>query len=297
MGSGNAVSHVKLGVFSANTTPKLTGELITSTAVLAENLGLESLWVAEHIAIPGRYDTRYPFHPSGKMPDAEIIDYPDPFIWLAYAAAVTSRIKLATGVTVLPLRTPVVAAKQIATLDAASGGRLILGVGTGWLEEEFQAAQVPFAARGKRHDDYLAAMRALWRQDRVAVHNDHVSFDEVISRPHPVTDIPVVISGATKQAARRAGRLGDGYFPLTAGPDDLGALLAIVEEEARSAGRDPSGIDVTVYIGDGTVDELSSRIEGFAAAGASRFLLTNTAPDELGATVPALIDRFGPANP
>ena len=123
-------SHVKvrLGLFSANTTTELSGPQAADTAKLAEALGLESLWAAEHIVIPADYDATYPYAESGKLPDGETISWPDPFIWLAYTAAVTQNIRLATGVTVLPLRNPLVTAKQIATLDVLSGGRVLLGV-------------------------------------------------------------------------------------------------------------------------------------------------------------------------
>jgi alkanesulfonate monooxygenase SsuD/methylene tetrahydromethanopterin reductase-like flavin-dependent oxidoreductase (luciferase family) len=152
MTTGPSHVHVKLGLFSANTTLNVSGSQAAATARLAEDIGLESLWVAEHIVIPAGYTTAYPYDPSGKLPDGEDIDWPDPFVWLTYAAAITERIKLATGVTVLPLRNPVVTAKQIATLDALSGGRVILGVRVGWLGEEFEALGVPFKDRGRRHE-------------------------------------------------------------------------------------------------------------------------------------------------
>ena len=110
-------------------------------------------------------------------------------------AAITERIKLATGVTVLPLRNPLVAAKQIGTRDAFSGGGVILGVGVGWLGEEFEALGVPFKDRGRRHDDYLQAMKALWAQEKAAISNGFVDFRDAISRPRPAASVPVVVSG------------------------------------------------------------------------------------------------------
>jgi probable F420-dependent oxidoreductase len=174
---------VKLGLFSANISEHSSGPEAVATAQLAEGLGLESLWTGEHIVIPAHFDTPYPYDSSGKMPGAGGVDMPDPLVWLAYVAAATRTIKLATGVTVLPLRDPMVAAKQIATLDVLSGGRFILGIGVGWLAEEFAALGVPFNDRGRRTDAYLEAMRALWTQDEAAVSNSFVAFDGAISRP------------------------------------------------------------------------------------------------------------------
>jgi probable F420-dependent oxidoreductase len=248
MTTGLSNVQVKLGLFSANTTPNVSGSQAAATARLAEDIGLESLWVAEHIVIPAGYSTAYPYDPSGKLPDGEDIDWPDPFIWLTYAAAITERIKLATGVTVLPLRDPVVTAKQIATLDALSGGRVILGVGVGWLGEEFEALGVPFKDRGRRHDDYLQAMKALWTQEKAAISNSFVDFRDAISRPRPASSVPVVVSGHSAAAARRVARVGDGWFPGVATAGELADLYAVVREECGALARNPSEIEITVYV-------------------------------------------------
>jgi probable F420-dependent oxidoreductase len=248
--------------------------------------------VAEHIVIPAGYSTAYPYDPSGKLPDGEDIDWPDPFIWLTYAAAITERIKLATGVTVLPLRNPVVTAKQIATLDALSGGRVILGVGVGWLGEEFEALGVPFKDRGRRHDDYLQAMKALWTQDKAAISNGFVDFRGAISRPRPASSVPVVVSGHSAAAARRVARVGDGWFPGVATAGDLADLYAVVREECGTLGRNPSEIEITVYVSGSDADALSTSIEEFAAAGVSRILLTKLPDENLRALVAVLGDRF-----
>jgi probable F420-dependent oxidoreductase len=288
--TGSSHVQVKLGLFSANTTPHASGSQAAATARLAEDIGLESLWVAEHIVIPAGYSTAY-HDPSGKLPDGEDIDWPDPSIWLTYAAAVTERIKLATGVTVLPLRNPVVTAKQIATLDALSGGRVILGVGVGWLGEEFEALGVPFNDRGRRHDDYLQAMKALWTQEKAAISNSFVDFRDVISRPRPSASVPVVVSGHSAAAARRVARVGDGWFPGVATAGDLADLYAVVREECSTLGRNPFEIEITVYVSGSDADALSTSIEEFAAAGVSRILLTNLPDDDLPALAAVLGSR------
>jgi probable F420-dependent oxidoreductase len=283
--------RVKLGLFSANTASHATGPQALATATLAEQLGLESLWVGEHIVIPGRY-----VDAAGRIPGAELIDWPDPLVWLAFTAAATQRIKLATGVSVLPLRNPVVMAKQIATLDALSGGRVILGVGVGWLAEEFEAVGVPFSDRGRRHDDYLAAMRTLWSQDKATTHNTYANFDEVISRPKPANRaIPIVIGGSSARAARRAAHIGDGYLPETADVDELRNLLAIVHDECATLGRNPQEVELTVYARDTDADSLSARIEDLTTIGVSRVLVTNLPEEELHAVVTVLANRFDTA--
>jgi probable F420-dependent oxidoreductase len=283
---------VKLGLMGANTTLHLTGAQAAATARVAEDIGLESVWAAEHVVIPAVYDTVYPYHPSGKIPDAEVTDWPDPLVWLAYTAASTTRIKLATGVTVLPLRHPMVMAKQIATLDALSGGRFILGVGVGWLSEEFDALGVPFSDRGRRHDDHLAAMQALWTQDTASLTSTYATFDNAISRPQPANPIPIVISGSSKRAARRAAQVGNGYFPGTTDVGELQALLSVIAQECRTSGRDPREIELTVYTGDTDADVLSRRIDDLTSVGVSRVLLTNLPEHELRSLAGVLANRF-----
>jgi probable F420-dependent oxidoreductase len=258
------------------------------------------VWAVEHIVVPESFQSRYPYDESGRAPFAGTnLDMPDPLLWLAYAAAVTTRINLATGVTVLPLRNPLVAAKQIATLDALSAGRVILGVGVGWLAEEFEALGVPFGGRGRRHDDYLDAMRQLWSQDVATVHNDHADFDRVISQPKPRhRTIPVVIGGSSVRAAIRAAHVGDGYFPGgDLDPAGIQQRLTLIGDECAAVGRDPDTIEVTAYAGLTDPDALSTHTEELRAVGVSRVLLGHLPDDELHALVDLLTDRFGPSEP
>src|SRR5262249_25714588 len=156
---------------------------------------------------------------------------PDPLIWLAYIASATRSIKLGTAILILPQRNPVVTAKAIATLDhLAGGGRVLLGIGVGWLAEEFATLGVPFAARGPRTGEYVTAMRTLGSQECASFHGRFVSFDNVFCRPlPPERRIPIVVGGDTVHAARRAGRLGDGYFPAR------GASQELFDEMKRAA--------------------------------------------------------------
>src|SRR5438270_7211678 len=174
----------------------------------------------------------------------EDLPIPDPLIWLAYIASATRTLKLGTAILILPQRNPVVTAKAVATLDHLAGGRrVLLGIGVGWLAEEFAALGVPFEDRGARTDEYVAAMRTLWTQERASFHGRFVNFDEVFCRPLPAAPIPIIVGGDTKAAARRAGRLGDGYFPARDAPPEL---FEEMRKAAVEAGRDPSAIEVTV---------------------------------------------------
>jgi probable F420-dependent oxidoreductase len=215
-----------------------------AVACAAEQAGFDSVWTVEHVLIPAGYRSIYPYAPDGKMPGGEVIAMPDPLIWLAYVATATTTIQLATGVVIAPLRNPAVLAKEVATLDHLSNGRVRLGVGAGWLAEEFAALGVPFHDRGQRLDGYIEAIRALWSGEATTLDNGFVSYERAISKPPPAHPVPIVIGGHTSVAARRAGRVGDGFFPGKA--DHLPALLEVMRAAADQAGRDPDAIEVTL---------------------------------------------------
>lgn len=237
---------MNFGVIFANVGPYATPEGARAMASAAESNGFDSLWTVEHVVVPADYESTYPYDPSGRMPGGESTDIPDPLVWLSYVAAVTSTIKLGTGILIVPQRNPAIVAKEVATLDKLSGGRMLLGVGAGWLAEEFDALGVPFEGRGRRLDSYLAAMRALWSEQEATVDDDFVSFTRAISMPKPVAgSVPIVVGGHTEVAARRAGRLGDGFFPGRGAPERLRELLATMRQAAEEAGRDPDAIEVT----------------------------------------------------
>jgi probable F420-dependent oxidoreductase len=234
------------GLAFANTGPFATPEGARAIARAAEAAGFESLWTVEHVIVPEGYESEYPYDASGKMQGGDFVDIPDPLIWLAFLAGQTTTLKLGTGILILPQRNPVVLAKECATLDKLSGGRLLLGIGVGWLAEEFDALGVPFADRGRRTDEYVEVLRALWGDEKASHHGEFFDFDNAISQPKPVDGhVPIVIGGHTAIAARRAGRLGDGFFPGKGSNDDLRQLLVVMRESAEQAGRDPDAIEIT----------------------------------------------------
>lgn len=253
---------MKFGIIFANTGPFSEGPAAAAMARAAEAAGFESLWTVEHVVVPAGYESTYPYDPSGKMPGPDDMPIPDPLVWLSYVAGATSTIRLATGILIVPQRNPVVLAKEVATLDHLSGGRMELGIGVGWLEEEFDAIGVPFDERGKRTDDHIAAMRALWSGEKASHHSDFTDFDDCISLPNPVKgSVPVHVGGHTDIAARRAGRLGDGFFPGRGDLDDLSRSFDIVRTSAKEHGRDPDAIELTAggaTIGGGAVDAIKA---------------------------------------
>ena len=224
---------MKFGIVFANTGPCNDPVFAAEFARAAEAAGFDSLWTVEHVVVPAGYQSSYPYDPSGRMPGKDDSPVPDPLVWLAYLPAATTTVKLATGVLILPQRNPVVLAKELATLDALSGGRVLLGIGVGWLEEEFEAVGVPFAERAARTDEAVAALRALWSEERASFSGTFSNFRDCIVRPQPVNGaIPVHVGGHSDAAARRAGRLGDGFFPAIGDHDRLRHLFDVVRRTA-----------------------------------------------------------------
>ncbi len=262
---------MKFGIAYANTMTFTSPEGLRKLAQGAEAAGFESLWTVEHVIYPDGYESTYPYDPSGKMPAASDTPIPDPLIWLGQVAAATTTLRLATGILILPQRNPLVLAKEVATLDALSGGRVELGVGVGWLEEEFDALGIPFSERGSRTNESIEVLRALWDHDHADYEGRHFSFSGVSSNPKPVNGrVPIHVGGHSAPAARRAGRLGDGFFP---GRGELGELVDIVRQTAADAGRDPDVIEVTSGSAAVLGDDPRGAVEELAAQGVDRVIV------------------------
>ena len=268
------MEQMKFGVAFANIgTFADPGEAVR-LAQAAEAAGFESIWTVDHVVVPAGYRSKYPYNPSGQGPSGDGTIFPDPLIWLAYVAAHTSNLRLGTGILIVPQRNPLVLAKELATLDSLSGGRMILGAGIGWLEEEFQALGVPFAGRGRRTEEAIGAMRALWSQEQASFDGSTVSFSDCYLRPQPPGgSIPVHVGGSSEAAARRAGRIGDGFFPLGVQPDELSGLVALVHTSAEEAGRDPRAIEVTVQVTATAGEDAVAEVRALQDLGADRILV------------------------
>ncbi len=268
----------------------------------AEASGFESVVLVEHAVVISGYTSRYPYAPSGRMPLPDDCRIPDPLDLMAYLAGVTARITLATGVLVLPNHQAVVLAKRIATVDVLSAGRVRVCVGVGWMDEELRATGADPRSRGRRTDEAIVAMRALWSDtgpDGADFDGEFFSFHRAHSFPKPVRPggVPIHIGGHSEAAARRAGRLGDGFQPLGVAGDELTLRVAEMRDAAEQAGRDPAAVELTLsgYLPALTEDDVAAA----EAAGAARLVVSASITgdlDRIRDEMSTFADRFGLAS-
>ncbi len=233
---------MKVG-FSIFSTKAFNAEAAKFFAIKAEELGYESLWMPEHVAFPTTIASKYPYSEDGSYPGDQDLDCPEPLSVLNYLAALTKRVKLGTVIIILPLHHPLIIGKQLATLDVLSGGRLILGVGSGWLKEEFDMLGIDWKTRGSRTDEIIQALRIIWGANPSTFHGKHFNFGPLKSFPKPVNgNIPIFIGGHSPANARRAARLGDGLMPASS-PEIALQAWEMMKEECRRISRDPAGIE------------------------------------------------------
>jgi probable F420-dependent oxidoreductase len=241
--------RMRVGVVPVNAGPYLGPGVLGSFGRLLEELGYESVWTFEHVIVPDRYDSVYPYNPSGKLAVSGSDRFVDPLIALTWVASQTERLRLGTGVSILPQQNPLYLAKQASSLDHLSGGRLMLGLGIGWLREEFEALGVPFERRGERADEYLDAMTQAWSGRTVDVRGDFVDWHGWSMQPTPVQQprIPIVIGGTSPAAIRRVVARGDGWYVIHRDLEHFRSLMAQLRAECERQGRDPSELEVTAY--------------------------------------------------
>ena len=232
-----------LGVFSYNTE---YGARPDALAKACEDRGFESLWVGEHTHIPAERRTPYP---GGDPLPRPYYHMADPFVSLMAAAAVTTTLKIGTGVCLVIEHDPIVLAKTVATLDVWSGGRLILGIGGGWNAEEMEHHGTPFARRWRVLRERVEAMKAIWTQEEASYAGEFVQFERVISYPKPIQHPhpPILFGGATPRGRQRVVDYCDGWIPIDVLIDDLPAAIADLHRRAENAGRDPASIPVSVF--------------------------------------------------
>jgi probable F420-dependent oxidoreductase len=222
-------------------------EQMVGMSQVAESAGVESVWTFEHVIVPVDYKSKYPYSPNGKMGAAPETNFIDPLIALAVVAAHTKKIRLGTGVNILSQTNPLLMAKQVASLDLVSNGRLMLGVGIGWLQEEFVAMGVPFERRGARFDDYVVAMKKVWSGDVVEHHSEFLNWHGFKSFPLPVQrpHVPVIIGGAKGKIYERIATVGDGWFAPAGDPAELSKSLDELKAVCKRLGRNYSEIEIT----------------------------------------------------
>ena len=233
--------------------PLAAPENITAIAQKGEALGFGTAYVNDHIVIPGDIASKYPYSEEGDWAGGRFGEAMDILVFLAFLASATSKVRLLTSVMVVPYRQPVVTAKMIATIDVLSNGRVTIGCGAGWMEEEFIAVGAPpFKERGKSTDEYLEIFREIWTSEKPEYKGTYASFSNIVALPHPrQTRLPLWIGGESAPALRRTAKLGDGWYPIGYNPsfplDTMGRYkkrLELLQAEAEKIGRDPSTIDL-----------------------------------------------------
>jgi probable F420-dependent oxidoreductase len=286
--------------------PLARPDVLIKLAQRADALGYASAFVTDHVVIPATYESTYPYSPTGRTAGDWSQGYLEPLALMSFVAGATSRIRLGTSVLVVPYRNPIVTAKMLATLDVMSGGRVILGVGVGWLREEFIALQSPrFEERGRATDEYLRLMRACWTHEPVEFKGAHYTLAPVSALPKPVQKggIPIWAGGHTDAALRRAGELADGWHPIgfrppaVLLPGEYAEKVAVIHGWARKAGRDPEAITLSFRVplelkqrgakaagGErtpfrGTAAEVIEDIRAYQALGVTHFVFDFAAPD------------------
>ena len=238
---------MQIGYFAVGIGPTVNPELVRSVATNAERLGFATIWAPEHVVLLEQYESKYPYS-SGKFPGPADTPIADPFTTLAYAAACTSKIRLGTGICLVPEHNPLVLAKTVATVDRLSNGRFIFGVGVGWLAEEFQALGISFDRRAQRTREYIDVMRKLWAERTTSHQGEFVNFTSVLSYPKPVSEkgVPVWFGGESGPALRRVAEYGDGWIGFNLLPDQAAAKIKRIEELLRANGRNRSDVYLAV---------------------------------------------------
>ena len=246
---------MKFGFYLSNTGPSATPDNLIAVAQKGDELGFDCMVVGDHIVVPRSIASPYPYTVTGEFPGGESGDYLEQLSVLTFLASVTQRIRLIPSVMILPHRNPVVVAKTLATLDYLSKGRLTLGIGVGWMKEEFEALSLPsFEERGAVSDEYLRAILELWTSDDPSFEGKYCSFSNIsflpkpVQKPHP----PIWVGGQTRRAIRRAAELGDGWHPVGAQPaaplepEALAEDMKLLARYAERAGRDPAHIELSM---------------------------------------------------
>lgn len=275
---------MKFGLFGINIGPCADPGVAGRVAVLAEEVGFESVWTGEHVVLP---DPQVP--PSPSPPETPFLD---PAVSLAFAAAQTTTIRLGTGIIILPQRNPLVLAKELASVDVVSQGRLIFGLGIGYLKPEFDALGIPFGQKGPRAMEYLDAMLAIWTQERPRFQGKFTSFSGIRSLPQPVQKPhpPIVIGGMSPQAFRRAVTRANGWYGFALDVDGTEACLTALREAQDKHGRAPELGPLEISITPrGRIDK--ARAQRFAELGVHRLIVyrqLDTADDCID-----FVQRFG----
>ena len=244
-------------------------------AIHAERLGFSTLWAPEHVVLVDQYQSHYPYSAQGKFPAPTDAPIADPFLTLCTLASVTERIRLGTAICLVPEHNPLVLAKVIATLDCLSEGRFTLGVGVGWLEEEFRALGISWERRAQRTREYIEAMRRLWSEPLSSYHGEFVNFEKVRSNPKPPRGaaLPVFFGGESGPALRRVAEYGNGWIGFNLTPGEAAAKIGRIEEQLRVNGRKRG--DVELAVSNSGKPITTDDLKRYRDAGVEEFVITS----------------------
>ncbi len=262
---------MKIGLamaFSHHTQP----DFIAEAAQAVEEAGFHSIWAPEHVVFFDQYDSTYPYSQNGRIP-GEPDGILDPFTALTFVAANTSRVRLGTGICLVPQRQPVYTAKMVADLDYLSGGRVDFGIGVGWLREEFDALGVPFERRGARCDDAIGAMKALWSEGPGTYSGEFVSFENCHFNPKPTQNPhpPIFVGGESKVALNRVAAHGDGWYGFDLSPEGLANKLTALD--AALAGKGRSRDDIQIFVGPNSHPVTKETVPQYADLGVEQLVI------------------------
>lgn len=265
---------VDIGIFIPLSSFNVNPEFLRVVGPAVEERGFESIWAPEHVVLFDQYDSQYPYSPNGKFPGGGDTGLLDPLTALTYLAAVTDRIRLGTAICLVPQRNPVYTAKYVADLDVLSGGRVEFGIGIGWLREEFDALNVPFAQRGLRTDEYLQIMESLWTEETSSFSGELYQlspcrmYPKPVQQPHP----PVLVGGESDAAMRRAARFGQGWFTFNRLPDEFPEALQRLDSSLADVGRSRQDADFSITVCPYFNALTPEILEGYRAAGVDRVI-------------------------
>ena len=283
---------MKIGILGLGFGPTATGSLVRAGARAAERAGFSICWFGEHaVLFEGEAEKYYPDRQKTRKSRAMIMNprtaLPDSIVNMTWAAAATERIEIGSHIIILPQRQPVVLAKELATLDCYSGGRLVAAFGSGWSATEYAATGADWAGRGKRMDEYTEVLRALWRENPASYSGEIVSFEKAYLYPRPARDIPIIFGGESEAVRRRVARLGDGWAPVHLNLEDGPAIIENLREMTKEYGRDPDKLRIFKSL---TIRDSLDDFARFRDAGATEFKLNCMGDlpadeDELAATI------------
>ena len=273
---------MRIGLFTVGLGGAAYPDVIRAVAETSERVGVATLWAAEHVVLFDRYDSAYPYSPSGAFPLGADADWLDPFVALTFAAAVTSRIRLATGICLVPEHNPLILAKTVASLDRLAKGRFALGVGIGWSAEEFRALGIPFERRARRTREYVEVMRKLWSPGVASHKGELLRFDDAgcFPKPDQGARVPVIFGGESEAALRRVAEYGDGWYGFNLdGVAVARERIAALHALCREAGRDPGELRTAVAL---TAAEPAD-VPELARLGVTQLVIVEAPPDDAAA--------------